>query len=91
MIIYQVYYWNEYFGPNVTFYGTKKEALTFAKDIARGGSATCGSNVEVSRVRLPSRKADLLFYLGCVEAAAHMPRRKYIAEFEASDGDEGGE
>lgn len=90
MIIYQVYYWNEDFGPNVTFYGTKKEALTFAKDTARDGNATCGSSVEVSRVRLPSKKADLLFYLGFVEATCGMPRGKYIAEFEAN-GDEGGE
>ncbi len=83
MTIYQVYYWNEDFGPNVSFYGTKKEALTFAKDTARGGSAQTGSSVDVSRVQLPSKKAALLFYLNCVEAQANMPVDKDIAEFEA--------
>tara|TARA_R110000796_G_scaffold242151_1_gene364121 strand:+ start:28 stop:300 length:273 start_codon:yes stop_codon:yes gene_type:complete len=90
MTIYQVYYWNGEFGPNVSFYGTKKEALTFAKETARGGSAQIGSSVEVSRVQLPSKKAKLLFYLNCVEAQVIMPTSENIAEFEAI-GDEGGE
>jgi hypothetical protein len=82
MTIYQVYYWNEDFGPNVSFYGTKKEALTFAKDTARGGSAQTGSSVEVSRVRFPSKKSAFLFYLNCVEAQAIVPISEDIAEFE---------
>ena len=89
MIIYQVYYWNEDFGPTVSFYGTKKEALTFAKEVTRGGDLS--GEVEVSRVQLPSKKAKLLFYLNCAEARSLIPIDKNIASFEAIDDDEGGE
>lgn len=89
MIIYQVYYWNEDFGPKVSFYGTKKDALTFAKEIAREGDLS--SEVEVSRVRFPSKKAAVLHYLNCAEATMPVPIDKDIASFEALDDDEGGE
>lgn len=89
MTIYQVYYWNEDFGPKVSFYGTKKKALTFAKDTAR--EAAINGTVDVSRVRFPSKKAAILFYLNCTEATMTMPVDKDIAEFEPPDDDNGGE
>jgi hypothetical protein len=89
MKIYQVYYWHEYFGPKVSFYGTKKEALTFAKSTAR--EVDISGNVEVSRVRFPSKKEALLHYLNCVDATSLMPIDKEIASLEGIDDDEGGE
>ena len=89
MTIYQVYYWNEDFGPQVSFYGTKKDALTFAKKTAREVEISGG--VEVSRVRFPSKKAAVLHCLNVVEATMTMPVDKDIASFEAPDDDNGGE
>ena len=89
MTIYQVYYWNEDFGPMVSFYGTKKEALTFAQETAR--EVEISGEVVVSRVRFPSTKAALLHYLNCAESTSDMPIDKDIASFEAPDDDEGGE
>ena len=83
MNIYQVYYWNEDFGPKVSFYGTKKEALTFAQETAR--EVEISGEVVVSRVRFPSKKAALLHYLNHVEATAALPIDQDIASFEAPD------
>ena len=89
MKIYQVYYWNEDFGPGIAFYGTKKDALTFAKETAREGNLS--GEVEVSRVRFPSKKAAVLHHLNYVESTMPMPIDKDIASFEGTDDDEGGE
>jgi|TARA_R110000803_G_scaffold62360_3_gene122701 hypothetical protein len=94
MTIYQVYYWSQAFGTLASFYGTKKDALAFAKEVARVGDVSCrglGGTVDVSRVRFPSKKAALLHYLNGVDATMAMPVDKDIASFEAFYDDEGGE
>lgn len=89
MTIYQVYYWNHDYGPMTSFYGTKKAALTWAKEVTRAGDLS--GEVEVSRVRFPSKKAAAIYYLNYAEASAAMPKDKDIASFEAIDDDDGGE
>tara|TARA_Y100001963_G_C6539014_1_gene334628 strand:+ start:143 stop:427 length:285 start_codon:yes stop_codon:yes gene_type:complete len=86
MTLYQVYRWDNDNGPTVSFHGTKKEALAKAKELRE--TTTIDGDLEVSRVKFPSKKADLLRYLNEVGAAACMPIDKDIASFEGRNPSE---
>mgnify|MGYP003137158374 CR=1 FL=1 len=86
MTLYQVYRWDNDNGPTVSFHGTKKEALAVAKELLE--TTTIDGDLEVSRVKFPSKKADLLHYLNGVNATACMPVDKHIAIFESPDPSE---
>ena len=83
MTLYQVYRWDNDNGPTVSFHGTKKEALAVAKELLK--NTTVDGDLEVSRVKFPSKKKDLLRYLNGVDATACMPVDKDIASFEGHD------
>jgi len=86
MTLYQVYRWDNENGPTVSFHGTKKEALDKAKELRE--TTVIDDDLEVSRVKFPSKKADLLHYLNTVGATACMPIDKDIASFESRDPSE---